>query len=171
MLVYVLNADGYPLIPSSRCAHIRHLLKAGRAKVVRQKPFTIQLCYETTNYTQPLCGGTDPGRTNIGRPSWTLRAMSCTAPMWKPGIKKSPNSWKRGKPTGRHPAAANESAAREGPASRGQSHFPWRRNASSRGIRNPLPTNLSAIQRPGLITGNDLPDGLRPQQTSWSRHT
>ena len=66
MLVYVLNADGYPLIPSSRCAHIRHLLKSGRAKVVRQKPFTIQLCYETTNYTQPLCGGTDPGRTNIG---------------------------------------------------------------------------------------------------------
>lgn len=66
MLVYVLNADGYPLMPSSRCAHIRHLLKAGRAKVVRQKPFTIQLCYETTNYTQPLCGGTDPGRTNIG---------------------------------------------------------------------------------------------------------
>ena len=58
MLVYVLNADGYPLIPSSRCAHIRHLLKAGRAKVVRQKPFpetNSPLRNKEQNRASPTC--------------------------------------------------------------------------------------------------------------------
>lgn len=66
MPVYVLSASGHPLMPTNRFAHVRHLLKKGMAKVVKQKPFTIQLCYESKTYTQPLCGGTDPGRTNIG---------------------------------------------------------------------------------------------------------
>lgn len=66
MPVYVLNKDGKPLMPTTRNCYVRIMLKTGKAKVVKQKPFTIQLLYECGNYTQPLCGGTDPGRTNIG---------------------------------------------------------------------------------------------------------
>lgn len=64
--VFVVSSTGKPLMPSCRYAHIRLLLKQGKAKVVTKKPFTIRLCYESTEYTQSLYGGTDPGRTNIG---------------------------------------------------------------------------------------------------------
>ena len=64
--VFVVSSTGKPLMPSCRYAHIRILLKQKKAKVVKAKPFTIRLCYESTDYTQPLYGGTDPGRTNIG---------------------------------------------------------------------------------------------------------
>lgn len=65
-VVYVLNADGSPLMPTTRCGHVRILLKQGKAKIVERIPFTIQLCYETPGITQPLYLGIDPGRTNIG---------------------------------------------------------------------------------------------------------
>lgn len=65
-IVYVLNKDGSPLMPTRRFCHVRKLLKSGQAKAVSTKPFVIQLLYESTKYTQPLYGGTDPGRTNIG---------------------------------------------------------------------------------------------------------
>lgn len=45
--VYVLNKDGKPLMPTTRCGHIRHLLKEKKARVVRTNPFTIKLVYET----------------------------------------------------------------------------------------------------------------------------
>ena len=64
--VYVLNKDGKPLMPTHRCGHVRWMLKHGKAKVVKQKPFTIRLCYDCPDGVQPLYGGTDPGRTNIG---------------------------------------------------------------------------------------------------------
>lgn len=64
--VYVLNKDGKPLMPTTRCMHVRHLLKNGKARVVKSKPFTIQLLYETDDVVQPLYLGIDPGRTNIG---------------------------------------------------------------------------------------------------------
>ena len=41
--VYVLNKDGKPLMPTTRGGHVRHLLKEQKARVVRAKPFTIQL--------------------------------------------------------------------------------------------------------------------------------
>lgn len=63
---YVLDKDGRPLMPSKRLGRIRHLLKDGLAKIVSRKPFTIQMLYNSTSYTQPLYGGIDPGRTNIG---------------------------------------------------------------------------------------------------------
>lgn len=65
-VVYVLNKDGKPLMPTTRFGHVRRMLKSGQAKAVSTKPFVIQLQYESTNYTQPLYGGTDPGRENIG---------------------------------------------------------------------------------------------------------
>lgn len=66
MLVYVIGKDGDPLMPTQRFGWVRRQLKAGRAKVVRSKPFTIQLLYNTTKKIEHLTGGTDPGRTNIG---------------------------------------------------------------------------------------------------------
>ena len=65
-VVYVLSRDGSPLMPTRRFGRVRRLLNSGQAKAVSTKPFVIQLLYESGNYTQPLYGGTDPGRTNIG---------------------------------------------------------------------------------------------------------
>mgnify|MGYP004683615301 CR=1 FL=1 len=65
-VVYVLSASGRLLMPTTRCGHVRILLKEGKATVVERKPFTIQLAYETQEITQPLYLGIDPGRTNIG---------------------------------------------------------------------------------------------------------
>lgn len=41
--VYVISASGKPLMPTTRCGHIRGLLNAGKARVVEREPFTIQL--------------------------------------------------------------------------------------------------------------------------------
>lgn len=57
--VYVLNKDGKPLMPTTRGGHVRHLLKEQKARVVRAKPFTIQLLYETNDVVQPLYLGID----------------------------------------------------------------------------------------------------------------
>ena len=65
-VVYVLDKDGRPQMPTRRFSHVRRLLKSGKAKAVSTKPFVIQLLYESSHFTQPLYGGTDPGRTNIG---------------------------------------------------------------------------------------------------------
>lgn len=64
--IYVLNKDGKPLMPTIRGGHVRHLLKEQKARVVRTKPFTIQLLYETDDVVQSLYLGIDPGRTNTG---------------------------------------------------------------------------------------------------------
>lgn len=64
--IYVLNKDGKPLMPTTRSGHMRHLLKEQKARVVRTKPFTIQLLYTTDDVVQSLYLGIDPGRTNIG---------------------------------------------------------------------------------------------------------
>lgn len=53
-------------MPTKREGHVQKLLKRGKARVVSRLPFVVQLKYETENKTQPLYGGTDPGRTNIG---------------------------------------------------------------------------------------------------------
>lgn len=64
--VYVLSKAGKPLMPTTRCGHVRHLLKQKKAKVVATKPFTIQLLYDCPEGVQSLVLGIDPGRTNIG---------------------------------------------------------------------------------------------------------
>lgn len=65
-MVYVLNIDGQPLMPTNRYGKVRHLLKAGKAKVIKRCPFTIQLLYKSTNYTQPVSLGIDAGSKHIG---------------------------------------------------------------------------------------------------------
>ena len=65
-MVYVISKDGQPLMPTERYGKVRRLLKSGMAKVVRRTPFTIQLQYETTNFTQPISLGVDAGSKHIG---------------------------------------------------------------------------------------------------------
>lgn len=65
-MVYVLDINGQPLMPTNRHGKIKHLLKQGKAKVVRRCPFTIKLLYESTAYTQNLTLGVDTGSGTIG---------------------------------------------------------------------------------------------------------
>ena len=65
-MVYIINKDGHPLMPTSRHGKVRHLLKEGKAKVIKRCPFTIQLLYDSTNYTQPISLGVDAGSKVIG---------------------------------------------------------------------------------------------------------
>lgn len=65
-MVYVLNVNGQPLMPTENHAKVRVLLKQGKAKVVNNCPFTIQLLYSSTNYTQPVTLGIDAGSKHIG---------------------------------------------------------------------------------------------------------
>ena len=65
-IVYVMNQNKKALMPTTRCGHVRLLLKQGKAEVVSVKPFTIRLKYNCPGETQRLILGIDPGRTNIG---------------------------------------------------------------------------------------------------------
>lgn len=65
-MVYVLNKDGQPLMPTNRHGKVKHLLKSGKAKVVKKCPFTIRLLYENTTHTQNLTLGVDTGSGTIG---------------------------------------------------------------------------------------------------------
>lgn len=65
-MVYVLTKDNKPLMPTERFGKVRKLLKSGKAKVVKRTPFTIQLLYDTTEFTQPVSLGIDAGSKHIG---------------------------------------------------------------------------------------------------------
>ena len=72
-LVYVLNKDGLPLMPTHKLGKVRHLLKDGRAKIVKRNPFTIQLNYECGNYVQDTTLGVDAGSVHVGLSSSTKK--------------------------------------------------------------------------------------------------
>ena len=63
--VCVLNMRGRPLMPCSP-AKARHLLKAGKARVVHCSAFTIQLTVATGETCQPVTLGVDAGTKHIG---------------------------------------------------------------------------------------------------------
>lgn len=65
-MVYVINKNGQPLMPTENHAKVRVLLKSGKAKVVKKCPFTIQLLYDSTNHTQKVTLGVDSGSRHIG---------------------------------------------------------------------------------------------------------
>jgi N6-L-threonylcarbamoyladenine synthase len=73
MLVYVISINGKPLMPTKKFGMVRHLLKNGKAKVVNNKPFTIQLLFETKEYTQPITLGVDTGSKTIGLSATTIK--------------------------------------------------------------------------------------------------
>ena len=67
MLVYVLDINGHPLMPTKRFGKVRRMLRDGQAKVVSREPFTIKLLYETkTNVVQDCVLGVDTGSKYIG---------------------------------------------------------------------------------------------------------
>ena len=65
MVVYVLNKEGKALMPTTP-RKARLLLKKGKAKVIRVKPFTIQLIFGSSGYKQDIILGVDSGYLNVG---------------------------------------------------------------------------------------------------------
>ena len=53
-------------MPTERYGKVRRLLNSSKAKVVKRCPFTIQLMYESTTYTQDVSLGIDAGSKHIG---------------------------------------------------------------------------------------------------------
>ena len=70
-MVYVISKQGTPLMPTERFGKVRRMLKNSLAHVVRRIPFTIQLDYDTTEFTQPITLGIDAGSKHIGVSSTT----------------------------------------------------------------------------------------------------
>ena len=67
MVVYVLNQNGQPLMPTVRFGKVRRLLRDRKAKVIRRCPFTIKLLYEpSTDMVQECYCGVDTGSKYIG---------------------------------------------------------------------------------------------------------
>jgi len=66
MLVYVINKNGNPLMPC-KPAKAKHLLRDGKAKVIKRTPFTIQLLWDCEENVQPITLGVDAGSKTIGR--------------------------------------------------------------------------------------------------------
>ena len=65
-MVYVISKNGKPLMPTERHGKVRRMLRDGLAKVVKKEPFTIQLLYDSTTYTQDVTLGVDAGSKHIG---------------------------------------------------------------------------------------------------------
>jgi N6-L-threonylcarbamoyladenine synthase len=65
-VIYVISKNGQPLMPTENHAKVRILLKNEKAKVIKRCPFTIQLAYDSTNYTQDITLGVDSGSKHIG---------------------------------------------------------------------------------------------------------
>lgn len=65
MKVFVLAKDGTPLMPTTP-RRARIFLKQKRARVAQREPFTIQLRFLTTTYTQPATVGVDTGSKVVG---------------------------------------------------------------------------------------------------------
>ena len=66
-MVYVLDKNNKPLMPTTRNKHVRILLRKKKAVVVRKCPFTIKLTYDfEKTYTQKISLGVDCGTAHVG---------------------------------------------------------------------------------------------------------
>src|SRR6266581_5380690 len=74
VFVYVLNCHGQPLMPCQP-RKARLVLKDGKAKVVKMVPFTIQLLYGSSGYTQEVSLGVDAGTHHIGLSATTDKSV------------------------------------------------------------------------------------------------
>lgn len=70
-MVYVLNQNKQPLMPTEDYRKIRLLLKYGKAKVVMRTPFTVQLLHSVKEYKQDITLGVDAGSKIIGMSATT----------------------------------------------------------------------------------------------------
>lgn len=79
-MVYVLNFNGNPLMPTEKYGSVRIMLRTGRARVVKSCPFTIQLTTEKRRYTQPVSLGVRCGSRRIGLSATTeKKELLCAA--------------------------------------------------------------------------------------------
>jgi len=72
-MVYVIDINGNPLMPTNRHGKVRRLLKNNKAKVIKRCPFVIQLLYKTENITQDISLGVDAGSKYIGISATTVK--------------------------------------------------------------------------------------------------
>jgi len=64
MFVFVINKNGNPLMPC-KPSKANHLLKEGKANVIRRLPFTIKLLFDASENIQPITGGMDTGSKKL----------------------------------------------------------------------------------------------------------
>jgi len=64
-MVFVINKNGKPLMPCSP-AKAKHLLRAVKAKCIKQIPYTIKLLWDCEENTQEVIAGMDTGSKTIG---------------------------------------------------------------------------------------------------------
>lgn len=62
----VFSKSGKRLMPTIRLGKVRHLLKDGKAKIIKHHPFTIQLLYDSETNIQPIEICEDVGYNYIG---------------------------------------------------------------------------------------------------------
>ena len=74
-MVYVLNIDGKPLMPTNRLGRVRHLLKEHKAVIVNYHPFTIKLTYQCLDQTQEVLLGVDAGSKHVGLSATTNKKV------------------------------------------------------------------------------------------------
>ena len=74
-MVYVLNIDGKPLMPTERLSRVRHLLKEHKAIAVKYHPFTIKLTYSCNSKVQEVSLGVDAGSKHVGLSATTKKKV------------------------------------------------------------------------------------------------
>ncbi len=65
-IIYVQSITGKPLMPTRRRNKVWYWLRKGLAQLVCREPFTVQLCFETADYTQAVTVGVDTGSKTVG---------------------------------------------------------------------------------------------------------
>ncbi len=65
-MTYIVDREGRPLMPTERGNMVRHLLKAGVAKVIRREPFTVMILRDVGHCVQAVTLGVDAGSKHIG---------------------------------------------------------------------------------------------------------
>ena len=66
MAIFVISKNGERLMPTARYGRIRHLLKDGKAIIVKHNPFTVQLTYDSKEYVQDVELCVDSGYEHVG---------------------------------------------------------------------------------------------------------
>lgn len=65
-MVYVVDKDNNPLMPTNRHGEVRYLLTDNKAKVVKRNLFTIKLLYKSATFKQKVTLGVDSGSKVFG---------------------------------------------------------------------------------------------------------
>jgi len=72
-MVYMLNQNKQPLMPTEDYRKVRLLLNQGKAKVVKRTPFTVMLLHSVKEYKQDITLGVDAGSKTVGLSATTAQ--------------------------------------------------------------------------------------------------